>query len=480
MATKPRILVMSDHSALHTGFACVSRNILNHLFDTGKYDIAEFGWFAPRMEDVKDRMPRWKVYVTDRTTAEASRNDAYGEKSLESAIVDWKPDILLSVGDEWMVKHVAPLRNRYGFTWIGYTPIDGCPHPPEWTKTFKAMDYCVAYGQWGKKVMGQRNPDVDKILWIPHGVRSDIFKRNKKGRKEIRERMEVKDNEILVGMVGRNQPRKQIPVLFKAFAMWSKPHSICPDTGKPWIVDPDAWYINELIYPLHEMPHIQESRKNAKRNQIPHEDGWNTSPFTGTGASPRVFERPNAKLYLHCALNDVGWNIDEQIARYRLRDKVIVFEDLKVGLGVPDEELANIYSSLDIFALPTIGEGFGLPILEAMSCGVPVCVTNYSGHTEFAQPGGLLIEPKVFYTEPTTNIERAICDVPHFVSCLDKLADDQELRKRCAHNGRFMAEKMDWRNIVLEWEKLVDLAAQKQTPTKYDDPEPISGGIEEL
>jgi len=450
--TKPRIMVVSDHSSLHTGFANVSRHILNYIFDTGKYEVSEFGWFAPRVNDVaQELMPRWQVYVTNRSNPDISLRDQYGKFTLEGAIVSFKPDVVLSIGDEWMVNHIIDLKEKYGFLWIGYTPIDGMPHPQEWAKTFAAMDYCVAYGKWGIRVMRQRNPNIN-AQYIYHGVDSNLFKPDKAARETVRKIMGITD-EWLIGFVGRNQPRKMIPILFKAFAMWTKRHAWCPTTKLPFIVEPSEFYINELFYTPNEMPFGKESRQSLEIN------GGLVSPFTGKACSPQpsIVSHPTAKLYLHCALNDVGWNISEQINRYRLGSSVITNDQLRVGHGVSDNDLAAIYNAFDVFTLPTIGEGFGLPILEAMSCGVPIAVTDYSGHTEWCRDAGWMLKPKVFFTETFTNIERAIVDNVDYVKAFDHLFSDKESHKRYSHNGRFIAERMDWNTkIVPEWERLID------------------------
>jgi len=469
---KPRVMVVSDHSSLHTGFANVSRHILNHLYDTGKYEMAEFGWFAPRKSDVpKDMLPRWEVYVTNQTNADIALKDQYGVISLEGALVAFKPDVVISIGDEWMVNHIGPLRDKHDFVWIGYTPIDGMPHPPEWVKTFASMNLCVAYGRWGVNVMRQRNPQIQPA-WIFHGVEADIYKPDPAGRKFAREAMNVKDDEWLIGYVGRNQPRKMIPVVFKAFAMWTKPHVWCPDTGKPWIVTRSEWYINELFHVVNDMPYAKLSRDTATKL---------ISPFTGKMLVDMtkdedevarqldniICENPQAKLYLHCAINDVGWNINEQIARYKLNGRVILKDDLRVGRGVSDADLAKIYNAFDVFTLPTVGEGFGLPILEAMSCGIPIAVTDYSGHTEWCREAGVMLKPAVYFTETFSNIERAIVDNTEYVKALDHLYTDRQAYKRYAHNGRFVAERMDWkRNILPQWEILVDRAIAEKPARK--------------
>jgi tetratricopeptide (TPR) repeat protein/glycosyltransferase involved in cell wall biosynthesis len=57
---------------------------------------------------------------------------------------------------------------------------------------------------------------------------------------------------------------------------------------------------------------------------------------------------------------------------------------IRVGPFARNSELAALYRSCDAFVMPTRAEGWGLPIIEAMACGLPVIVTGYSGLTEFA------------------------------------------------------------------------------------------------
>lgn len=53
-----------------------------------------------------------------------------------------------------------------------------------------------------------------------------------------------------------------------------------------------------------------------------------------------------------------------------------------------DYEVAQLYTACNAFVLPTRGEGFGLPLLEALSCGLPVITTGYSGHLDFLMKNG--------------------------------------------------------------------------------------------
>ena len=61
---------------------------------------------------------------------------------------------------------------------------------------------------------------------------------------------------------------------------------------------------------------------------------------------------------------------------------------------VPDEDLAALYSGAMVFVYPSFYEGFGLPPLEAMQCGVPVIVSNTSSLPEVVGDAGILVDPK--------------------------------------------------------------------------------------
>ena len=79
------------------------------------------------------------------------------------------------------------------------------------------------------------------------------------------------------------------------------------------------------------------------------------------------------------------------------RDLIRGFEsvDVEIRGGLTDAELAADLKRCDLVALPSIAEGFGLVILEAMACGVPVLCTTSTGGADFLRhrQNGLLIEP---------------------------------------------------------------------------------------
>lgn len=61
---------------------------------------------------------------------------------------------------------------------------------------------------------------------------------------------------------------------------------------------------------------------------------------------------------------------------------------------VADEHLPALYSGADLFAFPSLYEGFGLPVLEAMACGTPVVTSNTSSLPEVAGDAAILVDPR--------------------------------------------------------------------------------------
>ena len=92
--------------------------------------------------------------------------------------------------------------------------------------------------------------------------------------------------------------------------------------------------------------------------------------------------------------------------------------------GVSDEELARLYGEAEVAIVPSLYEGFSLPAIEAMSCGVPVVATTGGALPEVVGVSGetgLLVEPN---------------DPDALVDAIRQLLDDAELRERLGANGR--------------------------------------------
>lgn len=102
---------------------------------------------------------------------------------------------------------------------------------------------------------------------------------------------------------------------------------------------------------------------------------------------------------------------------------------------VPLAELPALYAGADAFVLPSLYEGFGLPILEAMACGIPVVASRIGALPEVAGEAAALIDPH---------------DVPGMASALEAVLGDRELRAGMRRRGLEQAARFSWRNTAMQ------------------------------
>lgn len=113
-----------------------------------------------------------------------------------------------------------------------------------------------------------------------------------------------------------------------------------------------------------------------------------------------------------------GGRVDRAIARLGLRDAVHCVS------GISDEALARLYGEAQVAVVPSLYEGFSLPAIEAMSCGVAVVATT----------GGAL--PEVVGTDGETGLLVPPDDPGALALAIERLLDDAELRSRLGAAGR--------------------------------------------
>jgi O-antigen biosynthesis alpha-1,2-mannosyltransferase len=100
---------------------------------------------------------------------------------------------------------------------------------------------------------------------------------------------------------------------------------------------------------------------------------------------------------------------------------------------VSREKLNELLARASIFAFPSLDEGFGIPVLEAMSSGLPVITSNGSALGELARDSALLVNP---------------VETEEIAVALQTLANDVSLRTRLAAAGNQRAALFSWENAV--------------------------------
>jgi len=96
---------------------------------------------------------------------------------------------------------------------------------------------------------------------------------------------------------------------------------------------------------------------------------------------------------------------------------------------IDDEDLPAVYGGALCFVFPSLYEGFGLPILEAMGCGTPVITSNVAAIPEVAGDAALLIDPQ---------------DVEGIAAAMSVLVHNDTIRERLRQKGFIQAQQFSW------------------------------------
>jgi glycosyltransferase involved in cell wall biosynthesis len=297
---------------------------------------------------------------------------------------------------------------------IFWYPSDGGAGMPKGCENIiRKIDIPVAMSRFGQKQVKDYYNIQTKH--IPHGTEPDRFYRLPDDqRNELRKKWGIGDK-FVIGVVARNQPRKNLDRTFKTMAI-----------------------LKDRI--------------------------------------------PNAVLLLHLDPNDPAnqvFQVKSLIVRYNLENRVI-FTGMKAHEGFDWNEMNNVYNLMDVFFLSTSGEGFGIPIIEAMSCKVPVLATDYTTTQELVKDNQAGLGIKLSGTEQANlfeldsrdydlkmmsgtmtggwEVERGFCDILDAADKLDFLYKNPEKAREFGENGRkAVLEKYDFKNVVgPKWVELIE------------------------
>jgi glycosyltransferase involved in cell wall biosynthesis len=396
---KKRILFNSEYSQSASGYAKLTNELMTRLFKTGKYELAELAGLCSPDDERIDNVP-WKIYPTlpaDNASREelnefnSHNQNAQGRWKFNETCLDFLPNILFTFRDAWFEEfsYYFPFREFYNLIW--WNPVDGEPLEPDWISSAIEADACFTYTEWGEQVLKEACGNKGNILGaMPLGVNSDVFYPifNKTG---IKQHFGFRPDVLVTGFVCRNQPRKLIAALIEAFTKFL----------------------------LNANDHIKSK----------------------------------AFLYLHTAWPDLSWNIPQLLKDYGVSGRVLftyhcrncgacyptVYCDIgavcnkcsqaasgtaRSSDGIAEQDLNLLYNFMDCYCQVATNEGLGIPAIEAIACGVPTFVTDYSGTVDIINKAGAIPIKSlklVREMESTMNRYIAIPDTERLASQLNDL-----------------------------------------------------------
>ena len=426
---KRRILFCSEATFLNTGYATYTREILNYLNATGKYEIAELASYAERKDERAKDIP-WKFYGVqpakdapeqEHKDYQSSPLNQFGEYVFESVCLDFQPDVVCDIRDFWMMDFQERSPYRKMFNWFIMPTVDAAPQARQWIATYQSADACLTYSDWsGELLQDQSGGRINYLGSAPpsaHPAYQPMYKA------DCRAEMKLPAGTNIIGTVMRNQRRKLYPDLFDAFRKLLNNtsvkntmlycHTSYPDLG---------WDIPELLQQYELSSHVYFTyvcTETGKPFASLFKGARCQSPFTGT----------------YCG----------------------VMSSVQSGLSY--EDLAKVMNCFDLYVQYANSEGFGLPQVEAAACGVPLMSIDYSAMSSVVRTlGGTPLTPKTLYKELETGCYRAVPDnidtafkMAEFIKMSDK--DKESLSKTIRKN---FADKYQWSASGKKWEDYID------------------------
>ncbi len=246
--------------------------------------------------------------------------DLYSNDSAPQDHMNWmaqhpdKPNLFISLYDVWVMQSKAYER----FPIASWVPLDHVTMPPkveQWVR--KPNVTPIAMSPHGVRQMTAKGIECE---YVPHAIDTKVYKPTYQiGKHAINDYLGIKEDDFLVGVVAANKAsglvhRKAFGEVLMAFSIFLKQQ-------------PDA-----LLY-IH------------------------TDPYGRAG----------------------GWNLITILQSLGIpKDKVLLPNPHDYRFGLSQANMAAIYTRLDVLLAPSMGEGFGVPVMEAQACGSRVIGSNWA------------------------------------------------------------------------------------------------------
>lgn len=133
-----------------------------------------------------------------------------------------------------------------------------------------------------------------------------------------------------------------------------------------------------------------------------------------------------------------GWLYDEVFKKI---DALALHEHVRHIQSAGDDELAHLYLSAGLLALPSHYEGFGLPVLEAMHCGCPVISSDRASLPEVVGKAGILLPPS---------------DPDAWATAMNQVLTDENTRQRMKTAGLVQASHFSWERTAAETRRIYE------------------------
>ena len=388
-----KVLWLSD-AGCTTGFSRVTHSIGERLVEDYGHQVSVLavnfrGDAWPCERPGHDHTTPLRLYRPDTVLAK----DIYGQSRIIEMLAKVEPDVIVTLADPQVVLNFLfdnkwdPERILLQYRpLLSYMPDDGVNLPPRWTTLLPKVTNVVAMSKWGQShyqpsevVYHGSDPEVFWPIWEKPKVTSTGIVCKTKA--DCKRAFNFDPDNFLVGRVDTNSGRKDYPALVKAL-----------------------WPLMKKYKDIDTHFHCQD-------------------------------EGPQAGIRFQALLSREAATVDP--TRFHFPGLHSSFEGWEL------QDLNVLYSAFDCFASTSRGEGFGLTLLEAASCGIPIVAQNVSAIPEVVGPGGILLEPRDTLATPAGQ-DNWLADIGAFTGAIERLYQSKGLRRDLGEAGAAHAKTFSW------------------------------------
>jgi glycosyltransferase involved in cell wall biosynthesis len=391
-------IMLMTDSNTRTGFGGVSHNIAIGLAENN-FDVSWLGWGF----HADGPMPRANYILLP------SGQAPFGEDILPYYLQVIKPEVFMTQADTRMVMNIPQALKQVPNkpAWVFYVVIDGSTWdykgenkkwPTNWLNCIKQADKVVTMTKFGQDIL-QANGVESQVIY--HGVETSRYTPiSEENKRKLKASSGLQEDLFIFGGVFKNMARK------------------CPEK-----------YLQAFKIFYESLNEAQQSKVALLLHTNP-----------GPGPSGE-------------------FDLVEQCVDYGLTPGKNVIFSMQ---NVPPDLMQLVYQSMDVYLHLGTMEGFGLPIIEAMSCGIPSIGINSCTMPELIGDCGILSEvPRYNKTHKISfgsynGVECDIVDPWDIAKKMQKLYESEALRKELGFKSTERAVKtFDWSIIRKQWVDLM-------------------------
>jgi glycosyltransferase involved in cell wall biosynthesis len=391
---RAKVVLSGEASYISSGYGVINRELGRRFHQCPDIDFIEFACYGDYSQAQAHGIP-WPICCNNPSTPEeeqvynADPLNQFGKWKFDRLLLEFGATHCVDYRDSFMIDFMFQSPYRRFFNLFIVPTVDGSPQMEEWLELYRQADGCGFYTDWGRKLVLDSGVNLQKDLGVlPPCVSYDDFYPILPKAKH-KESMGLSKDSIIIGMAGRNQPRKLFPKLVE--------------------------YFEAVLATLDD--------KKAD----------------------------NTYLWLHTAYPDLGWDIPRVIKDSKCAHKILftyrcascnhVFPDFwrdtktfceKCGnysavlpgtkTGIKTEDLNRVYNCWDIGINLALAEGIGMTQLEIAAIGLPLVCVNYSGMEDLVNKVGAIgIKVDHFYKDPPTYRDFAIPSKSDFIEQVGRL-----------------------------------------------------------